>query len=129
VQVADGAVRDRAHTAKGAMVVAVHLTPKGTNYPRLIQVLHHNDLWTCHARHIAPVLAPLRGAPPLVFYRAGLDYKRDCITHHRPHLRHKIARFLQVEAIRSRIVLSDLFPTVVNGWSIPSFKAQQFAVR
>ena len=63
VQIADRAVGDGADATQGAVDVAVHLAPKGSDDPRLVEILHDDDLRSRHAGDVAAVFAPGVGIP------------------------------------------------------------------
>ena len=58
VQVADGAVDDRAHAAQRAVEIAGDLAPEGPDHAGLVEVLDHHDLRPRHAADVLAVFAP-----------------------------------------------------------------------
>src|SRR5207237_1127340 len=63
-----------------------------------------------------------------MFFVAGLEHDRHGVPHHRPHLRHEVAGFLDVKAVPAGVVFRELLPAVVDGGSIPAFELEEFGV-
>ena len=81
------------------------------------------------ARHAGDVAAILARRAVLRFVRrvARLDDQRDRVADHRPHLRHEVARLLDVDTFARVVMLRDLFPAVVDRRRIPAFELEQFS--
>ncbi len=129
IHVADRAIDNGAHATEGAVHVAVHLAPEGANDARLVEILHADDLGSRNAGDVtAIVISGVRVclAMPLV---AGFDDHGDGITDHRPHLRHEVARFLEIERVGRRIAAGDLLPAVVDGGRVPALELEEVGVR
>ncbi len=58
-----------------------------------------------------------------------LDHDRHRVADHRPHLRHEVMGFFDVEGVRCDVGFGNLFPAVVDRGRVPSLQFQQVGVR
>ena len=129
IHVTNRTISDGANTAESAVDVAVHLTPKGADHTRLVEVLHHYDLGTRKAGNVAAVFAPcIRIGLPMPGI-AWLDDHRHRMADHHAHLRHEVASLLDIEACHCRVMPGDLFPAIVDGGRVPALELEKIAVR
>ena len=127
IEVAHRAVRDGAHAAERAVGVGVHLAPEGADDARLVEILHDDDFRPRHAGEVTAVVT-LRVGYFAVLRVARLDDHRDRVANHRPHLRHEVARLLEIDAVARAVVFGELLPAVVDGRRVPALELVQVGV-
>jgi len=128
VNIADGSVSDGADAAEGFVDVAIHFSPEGAVGVGFVEVLDDDNFGSVDGRNVVAVLVPCVRIFFGVFGVAGLDDTGDGVADHGAHGGHEVVGFFVVEGVSCGVLLSDLFPAVVDGGGIPAFELKEFRV-
>ena len=124
INIANGPIDNGSNTTERAMRIAVDLAPKGTDYPRFVEILNDDDFWPRNVGYVATILLPRICMGFAMRLVARLDNDSNRVANHRPHLLHEISNLFKIKTMSGRIASRDLFPAIVDRRRIPSLQLQ-----